>query len=111
MMTPEEQQHALVGYDQDTYALWLATLNHWRWPDDFPIPEPDGFANAPMFHHDDLTANPCPVSKRNFMRVVWTFLQARVTEYDFLRVSHCLLWPPDIRQTNDEFDAWWAARS
>jgi hypothetical protein len=35
---------ALSGYDRETLCRWWCDLNAFRWPEDFPEPEPPGWA-------------------------------------------------------------------
>ncbi len=32
---------------------WFHTLNSWQWPDDYPVPKPEGFDELPRHEHLD----------------------------------------------------------
>ena len=40
LVTQEEVEQTLQGYDSLAFPAWVLALNSWRWPEDCPIPCP-----------------------------------------------------------------------
>jgi hypothetical protein len=100
-VTHADIQTMLAGYDAETLARWYVDLNQFLWPDDCPVPKPQGYDEAPRH------CRSADVMDRYTLNgPLWRVIMQMSTAEDRSRAW----WRLSLGRTETEWQEWWDNR-